>query len=275
MPTNFVSGGGGDFGGGGAGGSWDMSGNSDAGGGRSSSAFAAMDPRRLDLMQKVPEGAERATLPPTQSSATAANGSQLTDDMRVRIRVPPSYLTGLTSGFDGELASNFGGIIFPYVPAISYELKADYRPQEPTHSNFSINFFQKSSIGSISINGKFTVENNADAQNYFSTVHLLRALTRMRFGLDSDAGAPPPVCRLDAYGDMMLKNVPVAISSFRVELPDDVDYFTMPAIAGFGTSAAPTRSTISITCVPMYSRNEMQGFSVTGYLNSRDSRGFV
>ncbi len=252
-----------------------VAGSSDAGGGQSSSAFAAMDPRRFDLMQKVPDGAERQQMPPTEVNATDASGKQLGDDMRVKIRVPPGYLTNLTSGFNGKLANNFGGIVFPYTPTLSYELKADYKPQDPTHSNFSINFFQKSSIGQILINGKFTVENAADAQTYFSTVHLLRALTRMRFGTDPDAGAPPPVCRLDAYGDMMLKNVPVAISSFRVELPDDVDYFTMPAVNGQGTSAAPTRSTISIACVPMYSRNEMQGFSVTGYLGSRDSRGFV
>ena len=84
---------------------------------------------------------------------------------------------------------------------------------------------------------------------------------------DGDSGAPPPVCRLDAYGDMMLKNVPVVISSFRVELPDSVDYFTYKGMLS-GNNAVPTMSTLAITCLPMYSRNEMQKFSVQNYVNN-------
>ena len=87
----------------------------------------------------------------------------------------------------------------------------------------------------------------------------------MRFGLDSDAGAPPPVCRLYANGEAMLHNVPVAITSYRIELPDSVDYFTISRDPRFGTTAVPVVSTIAITCVPMYSRAEMQKFSVADY----------
>lgn len=87
----------------------------------------------------------------------------------------------------------------------------------------------------------------------------------MRFGPDPDAGAPPPVCRLYANGESMLHNVPVAITNYRIELPDGVDYFTLYQHPTFGTTSVPTVSTIAITCVPMYSRNEMQKFSVADY----------
>lgn len=274
-PTRIVSGGGGDFGGGGAGGSWDppYNLNSDAGGGQSSSAFAAQDPRRLDL--RVPQGAEVEPDEPTEVNTYSVAGAKITKDLRVRIRVPQWYLTDLTSGFKNTL-KNLHGILFPYTPQISYQLKADYTPQSPLHSNFALYFYQKSSVSSISINGKFTVENHMDAENYLSTVHLLRALTRMKFGLDPDAGAPPPVCRLDAYGDMMLDNVPIAISEFRIELPEDVDYFKISGSESYGNNAVPTRSSIQVTCIPMYSRNELQQFSVNSYINSRkNSRGFI
>lgn len=89
----------------------------------------------------------------------------------------------------------------------------------------------------------------------------------MRFGKDQNRGAPPPVCRLYAYGQMMLENVPIAITSFGVELPDNVDYFTFKN-ADVGLASVPTISTIAITCITMYSRNEMQKFSVSGYLNN-------
>lgn len=220
----------------------------------------------------VPAGAE----PRKPVSATMItkdkNGKVAPVDLRVKIRVPKNYLTtSLTSGMNKEL-EKLGGIIFPYTPAINYEHKADYSPANPTHSNFTIYSYKSSSISAISIVGKFTVQTDADAGVYLATVHLLRALTKMRSGGitgDSDSGAPPPVCRLDAYGDAMLANVPVAITSFRVDLPDNVDYYNLgpTGTAFYGPASVPTIATITISCIPMYSRREMQNYSVTSWLD--------
>lgn len=222
----------------------------------------------------VPPGAEKQKRkdPQVNFKGQSSAISELGEDRRVKIRVPSQYLTFRTSGYNGQLAE-LGGIIFPYTPQISFEHKADYTEMKPLHSNFTINFYQRSSVSSIQINGKFTVESQQDSQNYIATQHLLRALTRMKFGLDSDAGAPPPVCRLDAYGDMFLKNVPVVIGNYRVEYPDDVDYYQDFA----NKTSVPTRSTISVTCIPMYSRNEMQQFSVNEYLTSVEykKKGYI
>ena len=196
-------------------------------------------------------------------------------EQRVRIKVPPKYFTENTWGSSARELMDQGGIIFPYTPSISYGVKADWSEIKPLHSNFNIPFYQRSSVGEISITGKFTVENNRDAQVYLSTVHLLKALTKMRFGGanngDADSGAPPPICRLHAFGPKMLSNVPVAITSVRIELPNDCDYFSMD-----GTNAIPTISTLAITCIPVYSRREMQDFSVTRYINrDYDNEGYI
>jgi hypothetical protein len=222
----------------------------------------------------VPAGAELASRPKPNIIFNDVTGNKIGQDLRVRIRVPQKYLTASTSGMYGEL-EQLGGIIFPYTPSISFESKADYASQQPLHSNFAINFYQKSSIGSISISGKFSVQNEKDAGVYIATLHLLKALTKMRSGGttgDPDSGAPPPVCRLDGHGEMMLNNVPVAITNFKIELPDSVDYFTLPSNITYSATSVPTISTISVTCLPMYSRNEMQNFSVTGYLNDYSYR---
>lgn len=224
------------------------------------------------IVPGVPTGAEPTQQEPAQTQFVDIKGKPMATDLRVRIRVPAAYLERRTRGPNGELF-DLDGIIFPYTPSISYEVKADYAASSPLHSNFAINFYQRSGIGSISISGKFTVENAVDAGVYLSTVHLLKALTRMRAGGETYSGSPPPVCRLDAYGDMMLRNVPVAISSFRVELPDNVDYFSYADETVYGNNSIPTVSTIAITCVPMYSRNEMQQFSVTDYLSASSYRG--
>jgi hypothetical protein len=199
-------------------------------------------------------------------------------DLRVKIRVPTNYLTNSTSGINKEL-SKLGGIIFPYTPSINYEHKAEYSTANPTHSNFSVYFYKNSSISAISITGKFTVQHDSDAGVYLATVHLLRALTKMRSGGitgDTDSGAPPPVCRLDAYGDAMLANVPVAITSFRLELADNVDYYNLgpEAAAIYGQASVPTMSTITLSCIPVYSRQEMQDYSVTDWLNNPQVRKY-
>lgn len=217
------------------------------------------------IAASVPYGAQPAQPSPPDIIFKDVNGTKLGKDMRVRIRVPANYLVGKA----GRL-SDLSGVIFPYTPAISYEYKADYSASNPLHSNFAINFYQRSSISSISINGKFTVETPKDAEMFIATVHLLRSLTKMKSGGsstgDPDSGSPPPVCRLDAYGEDMLTNVPVAITSVRVELPDGVDYYTHQDAEG-SMNAVPVVSTISVTCLPMFSRREMQQFNVAGYLS--------
>jgi hypothetical protein len=226
------------------------------------------------IVPGVPAGAELESRPRPNIVFNDVTGNKIGQDLRVKIRVPSKYLTAATVGMNGEL-EQLGGIIFPYTPNISFEAKADYSSQQPLHSNFAINFYQKSSIGSISISGKFSVQNEKDAGVYIATMHLLKALTKMRSGGtsgDPDSGAPPPVCRLDGHGDMMLNNVPVVITSFKIDLPDSVDYFTLPSNLTYSATSVPTISTISVTCLPMYSRNEMQNFSVTGYLNDYSYR---
>jgi len=237
---------------------------------------------------KVPLGAQpNAVVRVTEATITTLSGqsSSTNPDLRVRLRVPSDYITSLTSGSSLSELSALGGIIFPYTPTISFENKADYSSQTPTHSNYAINFYKNSSVSDISISGKFTVQNERDALVYLSSILLLKALTKMRFGgpaapsagagrgavnySDPDSGAPPPVCRLDAYGDFMLKNVPVVITSFRTEWPDTVDFYSLNGNldSRFGQTSVPTVSTIAITCKPMYSRAEMQSMSVTKYLN--------
>jgi hypothetical protein len=186
-------------------------------------------------------------------------------DMRAKLSVPAEYiLEGPGRGPD-EVILNNGGILFPYTPSISMDNQATYSNQTPLHSNYPINFYQKSSVGPITLSAKFTAQNEFEGAMLLGTIHILRALTKMKFGSDTNAGSPPPVCRLNAYGDSMINNVPVAVASWKHELPDNVDYISVgrPGSPGlYGHSMVPTLSTISITFNVMYSRREMLAFNV-------------
>jgi len=205
-----------------------------------------------------------SSMPPIVTPANPTiNGLQ---DNRVRLRIPATYLVGHAKGPNGELV-NAGGIVFPYTPTISMEHKATYSSLNVTHSNYTQYFYKNSAVGEITLSAKFTVQNETEAGIYLSAVHLLRALTKMRFGDDPNAGSPPPVCRLMAYGDFMLDNTPVAIGSFRIDLPDNVDYFnTGASVTDYGVSTVPVMSTIQLTLIPIYSRDEMLNGTVDGWL---------
>ena len=236
--------------------------------------FANASSNKVDLKNGSPRsaqmlnGANAKEKPAANANGMTRNGKT---DLRTKILVPSSYLTQLTSGYNNVL-SNLQGIIFPYTPTISLEHKAEYTSQNPLHSNYSINFYKHSAVGDINIIGIFTVQTVADAVTYLSTIHLLRALTKGRFGgSDPLRGSPPPVCRLWSYGTFMLQNVPVAITSFRHDLNPDVDYFYLKD-GVFQEAYVPVRSSIVLNCKPMYSRKEMLDATVPDWLGSKNQR---
>lgn len=221
---------------------------------------------------KTPATTTRSGLPlggtPATPPAATAQWSEA-KDLRVKLRVPNEYLVGPAAGPANIIQKN-GGILFPYTPQISFENSAQYSNQNPLHSNYPLYFYKNSSVGPITVNAKFTVQNEFEGAVLLGVVHLLRALTKMKFGNDPDAGSPPPVCRFDAYGDYMLYNVPVSVASWRHELPDGVDYISVgrPGSPGtYGHSMVPTMSTISLTLNVMYSRREMLQHNVKDWLS--------
>jgi hypothetical protein len=169
----------------------------------------------------------------------------------------------------GALAA-LGGIVFPYTPQVAWSNQASYQQNKVMHSNFPFYNYQNSSVGPITVAGKFTAQTEYEGAVILATLHLLRSLTKMKFGDDSNAGAPPPVCRFDAYGDYMLSNVPVSVADFKLELPENVDYIQVgQGIQGYGSTMVPTSCTISITLNVMYSRQEALQYGVDAWLQGK------
>lgn len=237
---------------------------SDASANTTSNGFG-LDPR---LPRNVPLGATRTSQPGADAQWAAAK------DLRVKLRVPNEYLKGPSAGPASILQKN-GGILFPYTPQIAVENQASYASQTPLHSNYPLYFYKSSTVTPITVTAKFTVQNEFEGAVLLGVIHLLRSLTKMKFGNDPDAGAPPPVCRFDAYGDYMMFNVPVAVASWRHELPDNVDYIAVgrPGSPGtYGRSMVPVLSTISLTLNIMYSRREMLAYNTKGWLSGSLAR---
>jgi hypothetical protein len=205
----------------------------------------------------------------------ASWGSQRPDDWRVRLSIPPNFSL---PGPLGSKLSETNGMVFPFTPQIILQHSAQYGQMRPVHSNYPFPVYQSSQVDQMTITGEFYVENADEAIYWIAAVHYLRAVTKMAYGETSNQGSPPPVVRLNGYGDFVLKNVPVVITVFNVDLPSDVDYIHVPNIGPQGTWV-PTRSQISVSAQPVYSRRAVQSFSLDkfiagGYANS-NGVGFI
>jgi hypothetical protein len=209
---------------------------------------------------------------PTKSApAEISWGGKIQRDLRVRLEVPKPYLKGLgagpAGGPNGRPLAATNGIVFPYTPTVTMNNQATYNSVAPTHSNYTSNAYKNSSVGPISVSGKFTAQNEYEASIILGVQHLLRSLTKMRWGSDPDAGAPPPVCRFFAFGNSMIDNVPVVVTGWKMEYPDAVDYIQVGAgIKDYGNSFVPSVCTISLDLAVQYSRTEQLNFNVTDFL---------
>ena len=193
------------------------------------------------------------------------------------------------------------GVIFPYTPTISVNYSANYNPTELVHSNYKVFQYSSSSIDSVTIACDFTAQDTNEADYLLAVIHFFRSATKMFYGQDESPrrGTPPPLCYIYGMGSYQFAGQPLAISQFSYNLPNNVDYIktsstslsvtsaTQPSrMAGTGVtrggvlpapnftplqepdtiSWVPSKIQLSITCVPMLSRNAVSNkFSLEQY----------
>ena len=188
------------------------------------------------------------------------------EDWRVKLSIPPGM--SLEPFLQSKL-SETNGMIFPYTPSIIFAHSANYSQIKPTHSNYPFPVYQSSQPDTLQITGDFYVEGADEGAYWVACVHYLRSVTKMAYGQTSNAGTPPPIVNINGYGDYVFKNVPIVIVNFSIDLPTDVDYIYVPACNTY----APTRSAVTVQAVPIYSRREVQSFSLDTFVKGGYAKG--
>lgn len=176
---------------------------------------------------------------------TFTGGSSSGEDTRVKISDPGGTMGGKK-------------IIFPYNPVITVSHRANYELENLVHSTYSTPYFTHSSVDSINVQGRFTAQNQEEAQYVRDMIQFFRTATKMFYGASDHKGAPPPVVQLEGYGDLFEK-IPVVVRDFSYTFPNDVNYISA------GKSSIPTDMTITIDLLPVYSRNYIESFSIGAY----------
>lgn len=230
--------------------------------------------------RNIPIGAETASR--NVALARFANtNNNVGNDWRVKISVP-NLSTFRTSPLLAPLVETGNNMVFPIVPTIAVQYLAEYNSIAPVHTNYSYSQYVSSSIGEINISGEFPVQNEEDGRYWIAATHFLRSLTKMFYGDSSNKGAPPPLVKLNGYGDHVFNNVPVVVTSFVSDLPNNVDYIRVPLYTNVvgdyeqQYQMVPTNSILAITVRPTYSRSKISTFSLDKFVNGELSdKGFI
>ena len=216
-----------------------------------------------------------------KANASATFRKSVQQDWRVKLSIP-NIEPFKTAPMLANLQKT-GGLVFPYTPTIIVAHSANYNTMAPTHTNYPYFAYQNSQVDQLVITGDFFVQNGVEAQYWVSALHYLRSMTKMFYGGEAETlGAPPPVVHLSGYGDFIFNKVPVIITQFTIDLPQDVDYIATghpqgvnevppnhPEAKQAATDKrannigwAPAQSLITVTVQPIYSRREVEKFSL-------------
>lgn len=243
---------------------------------------------------------------PIKESATANFPKSQEQDWRVRLSIPDVEPFKTESELLGPLRETNNSLVFPFTPSVIVSHTASYNALQPTHTNYPYQIYQSSQVDQLVITGDFFVQNGLEAQYWVAALHYLRSCTKMFYGgAGTNQGAPPPIVKLNGYGDYVFNDVPVVIQQFTVDMPQEVDYistsigeytggvmgpmvpketpivrnpnsfkgndfsgaFTTPQDPrNTKVSWAPAQSLFSVTVQPLYSRTAVEAFSLEKFV---------
>ena len=220
--------------------------------------------------------------------AVFASGNK---DWRVRLGIPPnfpafappedtsnSFISGPaaeserrrrgteTTDILAPLRETNNSMVFPYTPNIFMTHSANYNKLTPVHSNYPFPIYENSQVDQFIITGDFTAENEQEARYWLAAMHFLKSVTKMSYGRSQNQGAPPPVLKLNGYGDFVFKDLPVVVEQFQLNLTGDVDYIHVPDIGAGKGSWAPVKSELSVAVFPTFSRDAVNKFSLDKFV---------
>jgi hypothetical protein len=193
-----------------------------------------------------------------------ANNSDITDN-RLRIsalRGQSDRVYGANDKSTNVLAPlhSTGGMLFPYTPSIAISGDTDWTPHALTHTNYDIYSYQRTPSATITLGGKFTVQNQREGEYALACIHFLRTMGKMYYGEQdsfdynpttltpeqSTAGLPPPVLRLRGYGLYMFSDLRCVLKNYSFSFEETMDLVTVQSQTG-GDIMLPPMFTINVS----------------------------
>ena len=202
---------------------------------------------------QTPSDAEAALGLPSASTPKPppAQAQPVPGDSEIRIKLSPLHPADVFQGGVINALKDIGGIMFPYTPTINFSQQVNYMDLQLVHSNTDYAAYTRTPSVTITITGKFTVQNQAEGVYALGCLHFLRTVSKSYFGkLDGNkAGLPPPILLLNGYGNHMFNQLRVILKSHSWSFDDQIDGIVILTQGGVARLPALFNVTCELTIV--------------------------
>lgn len=208
---------------------------------------------------------ESNTIIAAQEVSNVSSKLQQGYDWRARLRPKAGGVDqfyGALAGGDALMRplKESGGLVWQYTPNIFLSGTAEYNQTLLQGMNYPINTFVSSRPPDIPVAADFTANDIYEARYLLAIMTFLKVCTKAYFGdaavAKGDYGTPPPVMLFEYLGEHGFNKVPVVITNWSMQLPDDVDY--VPVVVNNLVTHVPTKTNIVITLTPTYTPHKMR-----------------
>lgn len=208
-----------------------------------------------------PAGLARLTTPaqpsPVANAAPVATSGQPSD---LRARLSPLSPGGWFGTGVTQILTQTNGVIFPYSPTIQFSQSVSYADLQLVHSDTDYPAYTRTPSATISVTGKFTVQNQREGQYAMAVIHFLRAASKSYFGKtdagSGEAGLPPPVLTFSAYGAYVFNAVRCVLKSHSWSFDETTD--TVAVSVGGQSVRLPALFSISCELMPVQTPRRMR-----------------
>ena len=197
-------------------------------------------------------------LPSTSSVINSISGISSVSSVIPGISSFVNSLFGSANGAIMAPLAQTNGLVFPFTPTIDVNQSVDYSSYDAVHTNQEFMAYTRTKAPVINITGKFTAQNQTEAQYALAAVHFCRVSNKMSFGSGSNLGTPPPILLFSAYGEYAFQDLPVIVTGFNTTWPEDVDYIKVPN----STTWVPAIFSITLNLTVQNSPAKMRAFNL-------------
>jgi hypothetical protein len=168
-------------------------------------------------------------------------------------------------------------VMFNVTPTITEKRSADYAGVDIIHHPGQIQKWRTTRARDWSMQAKLISRTTGEATKNQEIIQVIRSWVMPYYGygtgkdtqLKSKLGAPPDILILEAYGDRNIGPLPVVLTSYSWEWPQEYDY--IPTTSG---DPFPVLINISLDLLEAYSPREYSNFSLADYRIGNLSKAF-
>lgn len=151
-----------------------------------------------------------------------------------------------------------GGLVWQYTPEILLSTTVEYHKHQGHGMNYPVTVYQKSVPPDITITADFTASDMYEARYVLAMQTFFKIATKSHAGelavAKGTAGMAPPILLFEYLGDHGFNRVPVVVSAYSIQLPNNVDYVPVEVMGNQGSTVTyvPVTSSVNVTLTPSY-----------------------